>query len=1091
MPTHLKNRFRIDLLGLAAAREAMVEPAREGGREFSAVDELVKDLAKVKVQQADGTFVEETGQHVEPVQLQVVCRRLWGAMPAEKRTIGADDLERFGDVTQALAAYYADSVAAASKGDPGRERVIRDWFGECLITAGGIRGQVLREANASGGLANSLIDRLRASHLVRAEQRAGATWYELAHDRLIAPVTSDNAAWRQQHLADVQRRAALWERQGRPAGLLLAGGDLAEGERWAAENGARVTDVERRFLAESRQAQKAAERERQQARRLRRRLIAATVVGVLALAACGLAAWQWQVAETQKEEAETQRQKAEGKRIEADTARTDAENQKEIAQQERDKANVQSLLADKKAKEAEAQRQRAEEQTRMSTSRQLASQALVRLDRQLDLALLLSAEATRIAPTTEARGALLNAIQHQPRLETFLHGLPGAVWSVAFSPDGKRLAAASGWINGKRGGLRLWNVATGQPLAAPLRLVGDTVSGVAFSPDGKRLATVSGDLDLGSGTDLHSSLQFWNSETFQPIGEPLEFNQIIGQMAFTPGGEHLVLVEQYERNIIWIDAKGLPAVDESFSGKGDVVAFSDDRKTLAVGHGRRITLRALKDDSPPREFAQIDEQRVLNDLAFSPDGSLLVAGIRVDPDIRPDDEGEIVVWSTHDGEPLAEFKVGQPVNRVAFSPDGEYLVDGSGNDFVLGGSLRLWDVKTIRSDRERARPLEELITPEIVTSVAFSRDSARLAIGTGNKFLHGSGTVLLWKPGQAKPLAKSLGGELGNLTGMGFGADGSRLTLVESNGTVNLWSVAEDKPVDTRRSFRGSGPGEWMGATLSPDGRLLATAENQTIIVWDLKKGAQLAGPLSGFSWVEAGTPMAFSPDGSLLASSLHNVGSLIESNLQKDGSSHDTIVIRDVHTGRLIGKPFAVGDKIVLSLAYSPDGRRLAVASGHSSPVAGLASGLGFDCTLQFWDVKTGQPLGEPFGAAKTVASLAFSRDSTLLASSSCDYPDCAIQLWDVGASQPIGEPFRSAGVGVPSLSFSPEGKLLSSSTYSVTDDSSKLPPILLWDVGLDSWKLRACRLANRNLTQAEWHQFLGRDIPYRRTCPDLPAGP
>jgi hypothetical protein len=46
----------------------------------------------------------------------------------------------------------------------------------------------------------------------------------------------------------------------------------------------------------------------------------------------------------------------------------------------------------------------------------------------------------------------------------------------------------------------------------------------------------------------------------------------------------------------------------------------------------------------------------------------------------------------------------------------------------------------------------------------------------------------------------------------------------------------------------------------------------------------------------------------------------------------------------------------------------------------------------------------------------------------------------------------------------------------------------IVLWDVDMDSWQSRACRRANRNLTQAEWGEFIGPDIPYRRTCPNLP---
>ena len=172
-----------------------------------------------------------------------------------------------------------------------REAVIRDWFEERLITPQGLRGQVLEGPEGPDEMRRVVLEDLVDAHLVRGESRRQATWYELAHDRLIEPVRRDNAAWRTHHQTPFERAAALWEQEGKSDRLLLLGEDLAAAEDDPAVRAGVLNARQRIFLETSRRADEQARREARTAAMLRRsarRLWIAVALVTLLAAATGV-----------------------------------------------------------------------------------------------------------------------------------------------------------------------------------------------------------------------------------------------------------------------------------------------------------------------------------------------------------------------------------------------------------------------------------------------------------------------------------------------------------------------------------------------------------------------------------------------------------------------------------------------------------------------------------------------------------------------------------------------------------------------------------------------------------------------------------
>lgn len=278
IPTRFHSTFRLDLLDAANAMKAVCEPSVRAGVMFQedAAKKLVDELRTTHVQGDSGNLKKQLGPNVEPMLIQVACERLWEALPTDAQRITSDDIEVIGSVDDALSTYYEKKVGEVAKATQMHERSIRDWCEQALVSEQGVRGQILRGAQTSQGLVNRAIEALENAHLVRAEKRREATWYELAHDRLVTPIRDNNRKWREDHLSHFQKRAAIWGKD-RSDRDVLKGSVLCEAEKWAEAHVSELTNTEQEFLQICRKMQ-----EKEQLTVRNRRLTALLLVLLLA-----------------------------------------------------------------------------------------------------------------------------------------------------------------------------------------------------------------------------------------------------------------------------------------------------------------------------------------------------------------------------------------------------------------------------------------------------------------------------------------------------------------------------------------------------------------------------------------------------------------------------------------------------------------------------------------------------------------------------------------------------------------------------------------------------------------------------------------
>ena len=530
----------------------------------------------------------------------------------------------------------------------------------------------------------------------------------------------------------------------------------------------------------------------------------------------------------------------------------------------------------------------------------------------------------------------------------------------------------------------------------------DLVAAIAFSADDQYIASGSND----------RTIRIWRRSDGQLVRTLYGHTSAIKVLAFSPQGDSLASGARDGKIKLWDWQTGLEikTLEGHANMLTDLVWSPDGTKLASSGWDR--TVRIWERDTGAELVSFIHDNWVRT-VAWSSDGRFVLSG---------GEDVSLRVWDVDSGDLSASFEMRDKIVSLSAAPKGSLVA------MVLGsGTLKVLNLETG----------EELVLGQYqgeATTLSWSFDGRYLAAGTDR-------LIRVWDSEKEEWVRSIDTGDY--IFALNWGRESHVLGSGGYQGVIDLWSADSGEKL---RRIAGH-TAAVKALAWSPQGDYLASGgEDRIVRIWDLKGRKEEMHLLPGHNGPME--DLAWSPDGTYLASGGHDYLVRVWNVTEGDYLGAFTERMKRPFLNER-GFEFAVGmhsvshEDIVLSLSWSPNGKKLASAS--------------WDKTVAIWDVATQTQVVGVKNPQGWVTAVAWSPRSDEVAFGGYDQ---AIHFYSGITGDKVKE-LTGHTDWVQSLSWSPDGKHLASSSYDRT--------VVIWDLETD--QMVRTLVGDENLvTVLEW---------------------